>query len=259
MMWEATEILEHIDSCQSELPFLSNDGRMHLTDARLSVFRSDTDWAVFVEVPHYCDHSMEFTNWVGGTGNCLRAGDWVWPDALNTRPLLAEAPDVPLWKYGVRHEPWKSWLADRDVFSVMVKNWRFDFAPTEDEYAAAGIYFDNFRSGAGSLEPGYLLRFLCHHLRHPFFAAERELRHLMRNGHEMELFIQTHHWQHPTFLVDPWDNDALLAGHHIRELEGFQILSRAIAWGDRYEWDNQDPERFTTNWESLESLRYEVL
>ena len=71
----AEEILEQMDSCQGVFPFLANDGRMHLADARLTVFRSPNNWAVFVEIPHYSDGEREFCNWIGGAGNCLIEGD----------------------------------------------------------------------------------------------------------------------------------------------------------------------------------------
>lgn len=53
------------------------------------------------------------------------------------------------------------------------------FSPTEDDYRAAGLILEG--SGPGSLPLSALLRFLCHHLNHPFFACEDYLRYLLNN------------------------------------------------------------------------------
>ena len=93
---EAPEILEHIDACQGVLPFLANDGRMHLADTRLTVFRSSQDWAVFVEIPHYSDGTADFHNWVGGAGSCLTEGDCTWGGEIGGSSLVEEVADAPL-------------------------------------------------------------------------------------------------------------------------------------------------------------------
>jgi hypothetical protein len=261
---EAAEILGDIDACQGALPFLANDGRMHLADTRLTVFRSEQDWAIFVEIPHYCEGSEDFHNWVGSAGTGLIEDDGTWSDEVNGRPLLEaaqieEAQDAPLWKYGVGNEPWKTWVADRSGFSIIFKGERRDFTPTEADYAAAGITFSDQQTGPGSIEPGYLLRFLCHHLNHPFFVSEEELRASLHSSPDLKLFIQTLHWQHPVFLMDSWREDPFFEEHHIVRLPGFQILSRAIASGDLTEWNSQDPAAFTTYWKNLEAIRRENL
>ncbi len=253
---EAQEILQHIDSCQGTLPFLANDGRAHLADTRLTVFRSSRDWAVFVEIPHYSDGTVDFHNWVGGAGSCLLEGGFSWGGELGESSLFEEVADAPLWKYGVGNEPWKTWLGDRASFSILFKGQRFDFTPTEADYRAAGIIFKEKRTGPDSIEPGCLLRFLCHHLDHPFFASETELRTLLHDTPDLEVFIQTRHWHHPVYLVDGKDEeDGFFKEDYISNIRCFQILSRAIASGDLTEWNSQDTTTFNTHWEKLEAIR----
>lgn len=255
---KAQTILEHLDGCQSIFPFLANDGRMHLADTRLTVFRSPKKWAAFVEIPHYCEGSVEFLNWIGGAGNCLIDGYCTRAEEFSMEPLFGEVEDAPLWKYSEDGEYREEWLGDRAGFSVLVKGERHDFSPRNRDYAAAGIAFDEERTGPDSIEPGCLLRFLCHHLNHPFFTSETELRSLLHDSPELEIFIQTRHWHHPEFLMDSWREDEEITEHHIRNIPCFQILSRAIASGDLTEWNNQDTTPFNTHWERLEAIRNEM-
>lgn len=253
---EAQEILEHIDSCQGVLPFLSNDGRQHLADTRLTVFRSPDDWAIFVEIPHYCTGNEDFLNWVGGAGTCLIEGDCTRGEEFYDKSLFEEVTDAPLWKLAVKPDDhWKTWIGDRARFSIMFKGERHDFMPNDADYAAAGIGFRDKRTGPGSIEPGCLLRFLCHHLGHPFFASEDDLRSLLHNSPDLEVFIQTRHWQHPVYLAD--GDDEFFEEHYICNIPCFQILSRAIASGDLTEWNNQNPAMFNTHWGNLEAIRHE--
>ncbi|HEX8549939.1 MAG TPA: hypothetical protein VF681_00150 [Abditibacteriaceae bacterium] len=151
------------------------------------------------------------------------------------------------------NEPWKTWLGDRAGFSILFKGERFDFKPTDADYQAAGIVFKEKRTGPDSIDPGCLFRFLCHHLNHPFFAEEAQLRSFSDNSTELEVFIQTRHWHHPVYMVDA--DDGTFEDDYICNIPCFQILARAIASGDLAEWSNQDSTTFNTHWESLEAIR----
>jgi hypothetical protein len=80
-----------------------------------------------------------------------------------------------------------------------------------------------------------LLRFLCHHLDHPFFNSEDYLRSIIDTfqsspsepiyhqtglSHHLSLFLQTRQWQHTDFEECP------------SNVPGFHILARDIASGD---------------------------
>lgn len=247
------DILDFLDARQDGLLWLGNDGRQHLTDARLTVFRSDTDWAVFIELPDYEAQIGDSYNWVGGVGTCWEDG-YLRYSAANDRPLYEENPARPLWEQdGGAHETGRgAWLGDRAGFSLILDGEPLDFAPTVQDYADAGIFFPNEKSGPGSLPPGYLLRFLCCHLKHPFFAPEAALRQTMGHCRHLPLFLQTG-WRHPVFLVV--GDDDFFSGDYVCNIPCFQVLARAIASGDLTEWNKQDPATFNTDWQSLEIIR----
>lgn len=248
------DILDFLDARQDGLLWLGNDGRQHLTDARLTVFRSDTAWAVFVELPDYQAQIGDSYNWGGGVGTCWESG-YLQYCAVNDRPLYEKNPARPLWEQDDgAHTSWRgAWLGDRAGFSLILNGKALDFAPTVQDYADAGIFFPNDKSGPGSLPPGYLLRFLCHHLKHPFFAPEEVLRQMMDKCRDLPLFLQTGGWHHPVFLVDG-DND-FYSDDFVCNIPCFQVLARAIASGDLAEWHAQDPATFNTDWQSLEAIR----
>ena len=252
----ADEVLNFLDSRQEGLLWLANDGRQHLTDARLTVFRPDTDWAVFIELTHYQAQTGEFCNWVGAVGTCWEDG-YLPYHAVKEGPLFEENPASPLWRQGVGDEAYETgrgaWLGDRAGFSILLNGESLDFAPTLRDYTDAGILFPDEKSGPGSLPPGYLLRFLCHHLDHPFFAPEAALRQAMGRYHNISLFLQTSGWRHPVFLVT--GEDGFFSDDYVCNVPCFQILARAIASGDLTEWKGQDQAAFNTGWESLEAIR----
>ncbi len=238
------EVLELLEERQDSLNFLANDGRQHFADARLSVFRSDDNFAVFTEFSHFFYSAYEFDNWLGCVGNCLI------PGAYHTQyraPLLEELPDAPLWREG----EYIHWLADRAEFSVQVKGQRFTFRPSIEDYARAGICFEDEKSGPNSINPGQFLRFVSVALDHPFFLSEDKLRGLIQPqfAPQMSLFLQTNHWQHPVWIDRSGDDDDL-----IENIPCWQILSRAIASGDSSEWRAQDTSGFNTDWTSLERI-----
>ena len=198
-----------------------------------------------------------FTNWVGAVGSATHPNIAELENEFYAESLIEEVADSPWWS----EREYSRWLPDRRQFSVSLAGNRIDFAPTEGDYAAAGIIFNDDRSGPGSLNPGQMLRFLCHHLDHPFFASEARLRTLIDPEIEPEtqLFLQVAHWRHPVFLLnvnyppdyEMWPEDV------VRNIPCWQVLSRVIVSGDTTEWYAQDTTGFNTDWLSLERIRYE--
>jgi hypothetical protein len=255
---DSADILNFIEERQGVLGTLANDGRDHYTDARLTVFRSTEHFGLFVEMVGYSYRGPAFTLYTTGVSNCLPSG-YTYCDELNYHPLLETVPDIPLWtEVEEEGEMVLRWNADRSHFSVIVRDRRYEFHPSPQAYEDAGILFLNDMKGPGSLPPAYLLRFLCHHLHHPFFHSTAALARLLPSGRHLELLIQTGAWQHPVELVNGHADD-LTAHDRVSNIPCFQILSRAIANGDRQEWDQQDTSRFNTHWESLEAIREESL
>ncbi|MFA0761469.1 MAG: hypothetical protein HZLCBSQH_001577 [Candidatus Fervidibacterota bacterium] len=213
-----------------------------IADTRLTVFRSEEYWAIFFEFVGNHITYVDAANYIYAYGNCLKNLGYLGPEA--SLALFATPEDKPL----TGEDPY--WIADKANFSVIIKGYRYDFSPTEDDYRAAGLILEG--SGPGSLPLSALLRFLCHHLNHPFFACEDYLRYLLNNydarkklddfiGHKMQLFFQTRQWQHVSHGKKP------------SQLQYFQCLAKAIETGDLSLLNQIDPAIFNTDWRKIEA------
>ena len=242
---KAEEVLITLAEQQRSLSFLINDGRQHFADARLSVFRSDEQFAVLVEFVHFFYGLDDFVNQLCWAGNCLVED--ISKAAFANQNLIQEVPDAPLWK----EDEYLHWLANSAGFSIQVKGQRHDFAPSHEDYARAGIVFEEEQSGPNSIKPAELLRFVSVALNHPFFLSEEELRFLIQPEDEpqMLLLLQTDFWQHPEIILDFAEDKDL-----IHNIPCWQILSRAIVSSDLSEWNAQDTSKFNTDWTSLERI-----
>jgi hypothetical protein len=240
---KAKEILEHLDEHMGIELTLVNPN-FQLADTRMTVFRSDKNWVIFFELVGTIKEIFEGVE-IYAFGNCIEQQGFI-----ETRSLFSVPEDVPLFdEEGI-------WIGDRSHFSVIIKGKRYDFKPTKEDYLAAGITFPDDRTGPDSLRPIDLIRFLCHHLNHPFFVSEDYLRYLLdklaveaikkRNwfslGQEMSLFFQTREWQHPDIAL----------GEKPSQMKYFQVLAEAIEKGDISELIKLDPKIFNTDWRQIE-------
>lgn len=236
----AKEILQHLDKYMDETLTLVNPNRP-LADTRMTVFRSGKNWAIFIELVgtgKEIDAEIE----IFAFGNCIEQ-----QGLIETRTLFTVPEDAPL----VNQEG--IWIGDRAKFSVIIKGKRFDFTPTKEDYLEAGIVFPDDRTGPDSLRPIDLIRFLCHHLNHPFFVSEDYLRYLLDKlsvkkaewyslGQEMSLFYQTKEWEHPD-----------LPAEKPSQMKYFRVLARAIEKGDVSELTRLDPSTFNTDWRKVQA------
>ncbi len=247
----ADDVLNVLVESQQLLNCLGNDGRLHIADARLSVFRSDEHFAVFTEFPHFSYGGAEFLNWLGYAGSSLSGQVDV---AIHYERNLIEIPST---EKGEDDPIWKDCFVNRSSFSATVSGRQFDFHPSNEDYSRAGIVFDREEKNPPTISPGHLLRFVSVVLDHPFFYSEGELRKFIDSSVEAEmcLFLQTSQWQHPVYLVT--DDDPLFESDWIENIPCWQILSRAIASGDLREWNAQDTSGFNTDWASLERIYQE--
>lgn len=208
-------------------------------DTRLSVFRSEEHWAVFIEIvcfrPNQDDSAVE----IWGYGNCLSGPEERWDDTPYTFcPAAGEDggnnyPDTPF------------------DFCIVWNGEPLTFTPSPQEYAALGIVIDPNSETNGNHIGGYILRFLCERLDHPFYTSEAELREMLedawREGEtpriaDMALLWQTSQWRHPDLTGLKNDEE------RPRHLPYFQALARAIETGDIADLKRQDPATFNTDW-----------
>lgn len=203
---KADKILQYLDE-QFDMdrlgvnpPVLDNTNFL-LANARLNVFRSIQHWAILFETV-----TTDRSSGVGGDmslsfyayGNCLQDAN-----AFSEAGLM-EAESRALFAWAEDDE-----VLSRCQFSILLNGKRHAFTPTLQDYESARITFDNLRQGPDDLDSKQLVRFLCHHLNHPFFASEDYLHSLLDkyrlepeqgeklfSSHTMTLFLQTRHWQH---------------------------------------------------------------
>lgn len=258
---DAQEILDTLDARCYEWfePVIDPiDSHFRVGDTRLSVFRSEQQWVILFERVDYHVGLDEYQVGLYAYGNCLQEN---FEDGVDLNDSLGRFYRHPFEfdseATSVNPET-DSWILDRDHFVIWLHGKRLEFSPTPDDYAAAGIVFEQELEGPDTIEPEQLLRFLCHHLGHPFFNSEDYLRaaidcfqarpeepvfHQIGLSHHLALFLQTREWQHTDFEECPSD------------VPGFQILARAIAGGDLTEWNQQDPATFNTDWRPWEAER----
>jgi len=238
---KAKEILKHLDENMDIGLTLANPN-FDLADTRMTVFRSEKNWVIFIELVGVDRGAYEGVS-IYAFGNCIGQQGFI-----EERSLFSTPEDAPLTdKDGI-------WIGDRSQFSVIIRGKRYDFKPTKEDYLAAGITFPDDRTGPGSLRPIDLIRFLCHHLDHPFFVSEDYLRYLLDKlaikkdnyyslGQEMSLFFQTREWQHPDIAL----------GEKPSQMKYFQVLAEAIEKGDSSELCELDPSIFNTDWRQVEA------
>lgn len=241
---KAKEILKHLDE-HMDIGLTLVNPNAQLADTRMTVFRSERNWVIFIELVETVKEIYEGVT-IYAYGNCIGQQGFV-----EQRSLFSVPEDAPLSdEEGI-------WIGDRSRFSVIIKGKRYDFKPTKEDYLAAGITFPDERAGPGSLRLIELIRFLCYHLNHPFFVSEDYLRYLLDKlaveavkkrdwyslGQEMSLFFQTREWQHPDLAL----------GEKPSQTKYFRVLARAIERGDPSELIKLDPSTFNTDWRKVEA------
>jgi len=239
---KAKEILKHLDE---NMDIDLANPNFDLADTRMTVFRSEKNWVIFIELVEATVGAYGGVS-IYAFGNCIGQQGFI-----EQRSLFSTPEDAPLTdKDGI-------WIGDRSQFSVIIRGKRYDFKPTKEDYLAAGITFPDDRAGPDSLCPIDLIRFLCHHLNHPFFVSEDYLRYLLDKlaveaikkrdwcslGHEMSLFFQTREWQHPDIAL----------GEKPSQMKYFRVLAKAIEKGDISELTKLDPSIFNTDWRQVEA------
>ena len=258
----AQEIIEHLDDAMTSTlePCLGMlEEYSAFADTRLTVFRSGKHWVMAFELVHYT-RADEFVLDIWLYGNCLGLPN---DDNLGidlSRVLFTMPPDMKLKET----EETEDWGYAPDFFAIQRNGHRFEFRPTREEYEAAELFWSKQEKRENHIHPKHLLRFLCHHLDHPFFAEESTLRDLIekrhaewndldlgwgqRLSHSLKLFLQTREWRHPQLNeVDDWSNENI-AENLPSQVECFHILARAIESGDLSEWYAQDQSTFNTHW-----------
>jgi len=121
--------------------------------ARLTAFRSPTDWLVVFEVLGFSIREIQFVNDLYAYGSCLELGGLIGEEIP-----FASTPELPIFDPGTNEciADWKGW-------AISIGDKVVRFSPSPDEYAAAGIRI-KVNSGPRTPTETDLLRYAVFHL-----------------------------------------------------------------------------------------------
>jgi hypothetical protein len=181
------QILTDLDKHAAEFnfPVLDND-YLDYAAARLSAFRSETDWAIVFEILSFSEREVEFVNDLYAFGSCVSRQGFIGEEipfsSITRRPLFDPETNV--------------FIADWSQWAMEFKGKELLFSPTLEEYRKAGItIYQNAR--AEQWREIDLLRFLLHTLGDDLFLSETDLLAHLPSCGMMPVFLQSRQWQHP--------------------------------------------------------------
>ena len=127
------QILKDLDKHAAEFNFpVLDNAYVEFAAARLSAFRGPRDWLIVFEILGFSTREVEFVDDVYAYGSCVgREG------LIGEENPLTSWPPQPLFD-SVTNEC----IADSSRWSVSVGGEKMSFAPTQKEYAEAGIMID---------------------------------------------------------------------------------------------------------------------
>jgi len=192
--------------------------------ARLTAFRSPTDWLVVFEVLGFSIREIQFVNDLYAYGSCLELGGLIGEEIP-----FASTPELPIFDPGTNEciADWKGW-------AISIGDKVVRFSPSPDEYAAAGIRIKG-NSGPQTLTETDLLRYAVFHLGEQLFLKDSVLLSHVPKCKGLSKFLQTREWQHPN----------VAGGEKPSENIAIQSLIHALAKEDPSLFD---PGRPNTDW-----------
>lgn len=221
------EILDELDqqARQSNFPGLGNTN-YPLAKARLTAFRSPSEWLMTFELVAYGEKEAEFVDVVHAYGNRVDGPGW-----RGQVPVVTPAAGHPMW------DDDGNFLLDLSDFEVVVRGKPERFTPSARDYARAGI-----RADADMPPPLELIRFLAHLAPGRLFLTDAELLEAAgRTGSGLKRFLQLDDWHHP----DPIEKELPSTTPCLRR------LAEALANNDpsRYACPDKEKNTHWSHWE----------
>jgi len=170
-----------------EFPYLSSDEHMAYAKARVTAFRSDSEWLVIFEVLGYVAEAGKFWDTVYAYGNRVRQ-----------RMKFVEFLCPPA-------DDMTEWVPDPLDFTVLLYGRLRRFRPSQRDYDQAGIRLDTCISGDLVLDRRVqILRLLTFRLpaQELFLPENRLVTIVGRPKMAHHLFLQLDEWQHPEKGLD---------------------------------------------------------
>lgn len=222
--WTADSILEVLDKCCDSFTFpMLDNGYVYLTATRMSLHRSDIDWAIVIEVFGFSPraglpdtHTYTFSSRVNGRQS---PGDFVSTAAYEQ--YVANNPhNESSFFYPIQEGDWldaeESELIAIGQHDVTVRGHNRPM-PSAEDYAKAGVSL----SEAPRITVFEFCRALAFATRNDVLATSSE-----RGAHllpEMRQILQLEEWNHP---------DVVEAANRPSNSETFQQLAQALITGD---------------------------
>jgi hypothetical protein len=238
--FDPKQILSILDSCCETFSFPALDnGYVYLAATRLSLYRSQSDWAMVIEVFGFSPRAGLPDTWIQTFASRLRnrktPEDYVNREAYE-RYLDIHPHDDSHAVFPIEEGPWQDFenseLVVEDADEVIVRN-RAIVLPTAQEYVQHGIELKN----SPQVQVFELCRFLADVARAEVLANRSEQR--VSILHEMKPILQLEEWRHPDVVGDERPSSS----------ETFQQLAQVLATGDAgYYRPTQSPNTHWRNW-----------
>lgn len=184
---DVKQILADLDKHAAEFNFpVLDNAYVDYAAARLTAFRSETDWLLVFEVLGFSTREVQFVDDLYAYGSCVPREGFIGEEV----PFMASAKQ-PLFDPATNAfvADWRQWTIDR-------KGKEVSFSPTLDEYRKAGVLIAQDAT-SGQWQEIDLLRFLVYRLGEDLFLSDRELLARVPNCGTMPVFIRSQQWQHP--------------------------------------------------------------
>ncbi len=224
MRIDSEDILTVLDRCCDSFTFpMLDNGYVYLARTRLSLYRSDADWAMVIEVFGFSPRSGLPDTMIHTFASQLHDRDpperYVNRDAYE-RYLLNNPHNESRFVFPVSEGPWhdaaNSEFVARESKEVMVRDQAVEL-PSLDEYAIHGIELEQ----APQVQVFELCRFLADIVPNKVLATAQERR--ISVLPDMMQLLQLEEWHHPNVV----DEDERPSGS-----ETFQQLARVLATAD---------------------------
>ena len=238
-MWQSDAILEALDDCARSFNFpMLDNGYVYLCAARLALFRSNSDWAITIEVFGYSPRAgiPDTTIYTFGSQvvRLSRETDFVTAEAFR-KYLSAHPYDESNIVYPVESGEWQDSENDELIASGrcrIVLRGKSVVTPDLAEYALHGISL----ASAPRVHVFELCRFLAATRRDEVLATPRERRACVPD--ELEQILQLEEWLHPD----------LAGSEPPSSTETFQTLSHVLVSGEPSKY--RPARRFNTHWKN---------
>lgn len=234
---DSTSILKVLDTCCGNFTFpMLDNGYVYLAASRLSLHRSEEDWALVIEIFGFSPRSgvpdLHVYTFGSQLYNRHRADEFDTPEAYQA--YLASNPNNESCFFQPVEEG--GWIDEDESETVAlagnaVLRGLSVTLPSVDQYSAAGIELESDRPAIFEF-----CRYLAHHFRDQVLATPSERRASLPPDLAEILFLED--WHHPD----------VIAGELPSQAEAFQQLAEVLVSGDTSQYCTAEPPN--TNWQN---------